>query len=334
MPPFALRELKVFERVPPRGAWTLIRTDLTTLRMFLAVYNLRNLTKAAEREHIAPSAISKRLQDLEFELGTPLFYRHTRGVTPTPAGEVLAGHVYRLFDDVNLMSAELSEYASGVRGQVRIHAHTSAMVEFLPDDIASFVQAFPEVRVALREETSPNVLQSTLDGVADLGIFAGNLPVPPGLQVRPYRQDRLAAVLPANHAMAGRASVTFSEIRDSDHISLESGSSLQVLLARQADSQGFELNTRMEVTTFESALRMVDVGLGVAIVPEGVVRIYAGNLNVRAVPLENDWAVRELMVCVRDEEKLTATARLMLHHLLGEAAPRSCQKTKALLPNR
>lgn len=312
----------------------MIRTDLTTLRMFLAVYNLRNLTKAAEREHIAPSAISKRLQDLELELGASLFYRHTRGVTPTPAGEVLAGHVYRLFDDVNRMSAELSEYASGVRGQVRIHAHTSAMVEYLPDHIASFVQSFPEVRVALREETSPNVLQSTLDGIADIGVFAGNLPVPAGLQVKPYKQDELVAVFPAGHAMADRSSVAFAEIRDSDHISLESGSSLQVLLAQAAGSMGFELNTRMEVTTFESAMRMVDVGLGVAIIPKGVVQIYAGNLNVRAVPLENEWARRDLLICIRDEEKLTATARMMLHHLLGEPAARSCQKTKALLPNR
>ncbi|MFC7398460.1 LysR family transcriptional regulator [Chelatococcus sp. GCM10030263] len=302
--------------------------------MFLAVYSLRNLTKAAEREHIAPSAISKRLQDLELELGVSLFYRHTRGVTPTPAGEVLAGHVYRLFDDVNRMSLELSDYASGVRGQVRIHAHTSAVVEYLPDDIASFVEAYPNVRVALREETSPNVLQSTLDGVADIGVFAGNLAVPTGLQVRSYKQDRLVALFPAGHRMADLDTVTFSDICDNDHISLESGSSLQVLLAQAAESMGFMLNTRIEVTTFEAAMRMVDVGLGVAVIPEGVVRVYAGKLRVRAVPLDDEWARRNLLICVKDEEKLTASARVMLQHLLGDPMPRSCQKTKPLLPNR
>jgi DNA-binding transcriptional LysR family regulator len=212
-----------------------IRTDLTTLRVFLAVYNLKNITKAAEREHIAPSAVSKRIQDLEAELDTQLFYRHPRGVTATPAGEALAGHTQQIFEGVNQMAVELSAFARGTRGQVRIHAHASAVSQYLPAEIASFVRLYPEVRVVLREETSPNVLQSTLDGIADIGIFA-SLPAPAGLQVLSYREDQLVALLPVGHPLAGRERVDFRDIRESDHISLETGSSLQVLLARAAEA--------------------------------------------------------------------------------------------------
>jgi DNA-binding transcriptional LysR family regulator len=214
-----------------------IRTDLTTLRVFLAVYNLKNITKAAEREHIAPSAVSKRIQDLEAELDTQLFYRHPRGVTATPAGEALAGHTQRIFEGVNQMAVELSAFARGTRGQVRIHAHASAVSQYLPAEIATFVHLYPEVRVILREETSPNVLQSTLDGIADIGIFA-SLPAPPGLQVLSYREDQLVALLPVGHPLAGREGVDFREIRESDHISLETGSSLQVLLVAGGGSDG------------------------------------------------------------------------------------------------
>ena len=105
------------------------RPDLTTLRMFLAVYRQGNMTKAAEREHIAPSAISKRIQDLELAIGAPLFYRHARGMTATPAGEALARHTAELFDDVNRMAAELSVFSAGEEGQARIHAHQSAAVD-------------------------------------------------------------------------------------------------------------------------------------------------------------------------------------------------------------
>ncbi len=299
----------------------MIRPNLTTLRMFLSVHTLGNLSKAAEREHIAPSAISKRLQDLETEVGAPLFYRHARGVTPTPAGEVLAVHVRKLFDDVNRMSAELSEFTSGMRGQVRIHAHSSAVVQYLPSEIASFTEVYPAVRVVLREETSPYVLQSTLDGVADISIFANNMDAPPGLQVLSYKRDRLVALFAAANPLAGRTSIAFSDIRDSDHISLETGSSLQLLLAQAAESMGFELNTRIEVKTFEAAMRMVEVGLGVAIMPEGVVAACGGNLAVRAVRLSNVWAERNLVICIRDEDKLTASARLMLHHLRAGSDP-------------
>jgi DNA-binding transcriptional LysR family regulator len=311
-----------------------IRADLTTLRMFLAVYNLGNLTKAAEREHIAPSAISKRLQDLEAELGTPLFYRHARGVTPTPAGEVLASHVHRLFDDVNRMSAELSDFTSGVRGQVRIHAHSSAVVQYLPRQIASFVRSFPAVRVVLREETSPNVIQSTLDGIADIGIFASNLAAPAGLKVLSYKQDRLVALFPGGHALARLDSIDLSGIRDSDHISLGTGSSLQILLARAAESLGFVLKIRIEVTTFEAAMRMVEVGLGVAIMPEGVAAACAGNLDVRAVPLNNEWASRDLVICIKDEQRLTASARLMLRHLRSEQTADTYREANPPVPNR
>jgi hypothetical protein len=90
------------EAVAGRGEGVAIRPNLTTLRMFLSAYMLGNLSKAAEREHIVPSAIGKRLQDLENEVGAPLFCRHARG-------------------------------------QVRIHAHSSSVVQYLPSQIASFV---------------------------------------------------------------------------------------------------------------------------------------------------------------------------------------------------
>jgi DNA-binding transcriptional LysR family regulator len=293
----------------------LIKPNLTTLRMFLSVYTLGNLSKAAEQEHIAPSAISKRLQDLETEVGSPLFYRHARGVTPTPAGEVLATHVRKLFDDMNGMAAELSDFTAGTRGQVRIHAHSSAVVQYLPTQIASFVRMYPAVRVILREEISPYVMQSTLDGIADIGIFAGSLEAPAGLKILSYKRDRLVALFSRDHSFAAREEIALADIRDSDHISLETGSSLQVLLAQESETQGFALNNRIEVKTFEAAMRMVEAGLGVAIVPDGVVRACGGNLAIRAVPLSDDWARRNLAICVKDEVKLTASARLMLNHL-------------------
>jgi DNA-binding transcriptional LysR family regulator len=295
-----------------------IKTDLTTIRIFLSVYNLKSLTKAAEREHIAPSAVSKRIQDVEAEFDTPLFYRHPRGVTPTPAGELLAAHAQRLIEGFNQMAAELSEFAQGTKGQVRINALASAASQYLPTDIASFAVRYPDVQVILREETSPNVLQSTLDGFADIGIFSSNMPAP-GLQVLSYRREQLVALLPQDHPLAGRQSIAFADIRDSAHISLETGSSLQVLLAKAAESSGFTLNNRIEVTTFDAAMRMVDAGLGVAVLPSGIVETFASTLRTRSIPLTDDWAMRDLAICIRDMRKLTASAKLMLNHLRANA---------------
>lgn len=314
----------------------MLRPDFTSLRIFLSVYNAGNIARAAEREHIAPSAVSKRVQDLEADTGIPLFHRHARGVTPTAAGEALARHAHRLFEDVNSMSAELSAFSEGVRGDVRVHAHSSAVVQYLPQEIASFSRQYPQVRVVLREETSPNVITSIQDGVADIGIFASNMGCPPGLTLIPYRRDRLAVVLPCGHPLADLPEIGFSAIRDGDYISPETGSSLQILLDAAAKSMGFELKVRIEVKTFEAAIRMAEVGLGIAVVPAGIAANHTGGLKVVGVPLSDAWAHRNLVACIKNEARLTASARLMLRHLKAsalESAAGTHPATMAAVPN-
>lgn len=298
----------------------MIRPDLTTLRIFLAVYNLGNISKAAEREHLAPSAISRRIQALEAEIGAQLFYRDVRGVRATPAGEKLAHHAITIFDNINEMAADLSAFAGGSIGQVRIHAHTSAVIQFLPDQLSTFKTLYPDVRIILREETSSEVIQSVIDGLADIGIVPAHMPIPDTFDVLSYRHDRLVALVPIDHPLASKSMIDFNEIGDSSYVGLEAGSSLQILLTEGAKSSGFTLNTRIEVKTFESAKRMVKAGLGIAVMPEDVVDDHKMNGRARRVFLSNGWANREHVIIVRDQRRLTASADLMLRHLRAEQA--------------
>lgn len=307
----------------------MIRFDLTTLRIFVSVYNLKSLTKAAEQEHIASSAVSKRINDLETELGTPLFYRHPRGVSATPAGDALARHARVLFERVNDMAAELSTYAGGERGQVRIHAHSSAMHRFLPAEIASFSTRYPEVRIVVREETTPNVIQSMQDGVADIGVVAGHMTFPAGLTALGWREDRLVVLLPAGDPLLNEDAIPFAALADRALISLETGSSLQVLLTEAAQSLGMHLNNRLEVTTFGSAVAMAAAGLGVAVVPSWIAD--GADPRLAAVPLADPWARRRISVLVCTGARPNAAVQLMLDHLFaGKPYP---METSAV-PNR
>ncbi len=299
----------------------MIRPDFTTLRIFMVVHATGNIARAAEREHIAPSAVSKRLQDLEADAGTPLFHRHARGVVPTAAGDALARHAHRLLELVEGMAAELSGYSGGVRGDVRIHAHSSAVAQHLPHEIAGFARLYPEVRVILREAISPDIIAALGDGTTDIGIFADNMGALPGLTLLPYRRDRLAVLLPADHRMAQAAEVSFHALRDHDFISPESGSSLRVLLEMAARDMGCALRFRLEIRTFEAAAAMAEAGLGIAVMPAGVAARYAGSGRLVAVQLSDSWAHRNLVACVRDEGRLGASARLMLRHLRATTDP-------------
>jgi hypothetical protein len=110
---------------------------LTSLQLFVAVCELGSIGKAAEREFIAASAVSKRLSTWRPRWTRPLLHRHTRGVNLTPAGESLLHHARSVLFSLDKMQGELSEYADGVRGHVRMHANISAIVQFLPEDLGS-----------------------------------------------------------------------------------------------------------------------------------------------------------------------------------------------------
>ncbi|WP_164756598.1 LysR family transcriptional regulator, partial [Mesorhizobium sp. M7A.F.Ca.CA.001.13.1.1] len=284
-------------------------------RIFLAVYNLGNISKAAARENIASSAISKRLHSLESELGAPLFYRHSRGVEATPAGEMLAKHAATLFSQINRMTSEMSTFASGVAGQVRIHAHTSAIVQYMPSQIASFTKAYPSVKIILVEDSSLGVLQATIEGLTDIGILAGNMAFPDALDVFDYRHDKLVVLVPAGHPLSTSGGVRFADTLGFDHVGLAVTSSLGTLLAGAADALSMTLKTCIEVKTFESAVRMVEAGLGITILPDGVLADKVGNDRVCAIPLLDEWSTRPHVICVRNDRQLTTAALFMLDHL-------------------
>jgi molybdenum-dependent DNA-binding transcriptional regulator ModE len=123
------------------------RLDLTSLQLFVAVCELGSIGKAAQREFIAPSALSKRLSDLEATLGSPLVHRHSRGVHLTPAGQSLLHHARSVLFSLERMHTELGEYADGARGQVRVHASISATVQFLPEDLGAFICKHPDIKI-------------------------------------------------------------------------------------------------------------------------------------------------------------------------------------------
>ena len=312
----------------------MIRPDFTSLRIFLAVHATGNIARAAEREHIAPSAVSKRLQDLEADAGVRLLHRHARGVTPTAAGDALARHAQRLFAAVDGMAAELSGFSGGARGDVRIHAHSSAVVQYLPWEIASFARLYPEVRVVLREAISPNIITSIAEGGADIGIFADNMGPLPGLTLLPYRKDRLAVLLPHDHPVAGHKEIGFSILRDQDFISPESGSSLRILLEAAARDMGCALRFRIEIKTFEAAVCMASAGLGIAVMPAGVASKLAAGTGLVAIPLSDSWAHRSLVLCVRGKGRLGASAQLMLQHLRAPDAAAPPRLATAAVPNQ
>jgi DNA-binding transcriptional LysR family regulator len=292
------------------------RLDLTTLQLFVAVCERGSIGKAAEQEFMAPSAVSKRLSDLEATVGTTLLTRHARGATPTPAGQSLLHHARSVLFSLDKMQGELSEYADGVRGHVRVHANISATVQFLPEDLGSFIREHDAIKIDLEEHLSTEVLRAVQEGAADLGIcHAGNDERAHDLQTRPYRQDRLALVVPAQHPLADADTIDFADSLDWDHVGLHANSSIYRAMHAAATATERNIRLRIRVTGLDAMCRMIHNGLGIGLMPRRAFDLMRGVGDLKAIGLTDPWALRRIDLVARDFSSLPVSARLLVDHL-------------------
>ena len=305
------------------------RIDLTSLQLFVAVCELGSIARAAQREFIAASAVSKRLSELEAAVETPLLQRHSRGVRLTPAGESLLHHARTVLFGLERMQGELAEYTEGVRGHVRVHANISAIVQFLPEDLGAFAQQHSQIKIDLQEHLSPDVLQAVQEGTTDLGICNLGPQGSGTLQSRPYRSDRLVLVMPAGHALSARDAINFEEALDWDIVGLHAGSSISLAMRVAAAQAGRTLRQRIQVTGLDAMCRMIDNGLGVGLIPHRAFELMQGVGRLRSVPLTDAWAQRTLSLVARDFDALPVTSRLLVEHLGKGWEPASSNASNA-----
>ncbi|MBD3895056.1 LysR family transcriptional regulator [Halomonas sp. ML-15] len=295
------------------------RFDLVTMKLFVSIADEGRLTAAAEREHLALAAVSKRVRDLESLVGTTLLYRRSRGVELTPAGHAFLHHARRILENIERLQAELSEYGEGIKGHVRIHSNTSAIIAFLPQDLSAFSRRYPEVKIDLQERVSAEVIAAVRDGLTDIGIFAGHVAAPE-LQVMPYRSDRLVLMTPRDHPLAARETLDFQEATAYDFIGLQQDTSLQSLLHEQASRGGRSLRMRIQVRSFDAICRMIHHGMGVGVLPQRTIYRDLRDLELCSIPLADPWARRELVIGMRRYDTLPVIARHLVDHLVGEEA--------------
>jgi DNA-binding transcriptional LysR family regulator len=288
--------------------------DLQSLRIFLLVAQAGSLTKAADKTHMTLSALSKRVAELERTVDCALFMRLPRGLELTPAGQELVHHARGVLDSVNRMAGQMSDYAIGVRGHVRMWANTSSIIQFLPVDLATFLREQPLVRISLEEKLSEHIIAALVAGDADLGIFADNVPSQ-GVEKVLYRRDRLVVLVPPNHPLASMPEISFSETLGYDFVGLTAGSSLLQRLTDAAVALEKPMRLLIQVSSFDAICRMIETGLGIGVLPEGAVRAENLGAGLRAVRLTDPWASRTLWLGVKSGAALLPEASKLLAHL-------------------
>jgi len=291
-----------------------MRPDITSLALFIRVAELKSITKAANASHIALAAASRRIAQLEDQLGVHLLFRSARGVELTPAGTALLQHARDMMARLDSMRVELSDYAKGGKGLVRVQANASALAQYLPADLATFFTAHPLIKLSLEEERSSAIVEALHAGATDVGIVMEGAESS-GLQMFDYRTDVLCAVVPKKHPLRGRK-VAFAELLDQDFVGLENNTVISQLMLAEAHAREVPLKLRVEVKSFDVVARMIQAGLGIGVLPEAAATAFAGPMSLRLLALTDAWAQRKMFVAVRQYASLAAPARLLVDHLV------------------
>ncbi|HDR9154994.1 TPA: LysR family transcriptional regulator [Burkholderia vietnamiensis] len=271
--------------------------DLTDLKVFVAVAEEGNVSRGAERCHLAPSSASLRVKNLEDSVGVTLLSRHPRGVALTAAGQVLLEHARRCLAQLDQMRSDLLPFAEGLTGHVTVFANNNAISSHLPDDLARFFAAFPSVRITLEERLSHDIVGAVVAGRADVGVVALESEHS-ALRFVPYKKDQLVLLAPVTHALARQSEVSFAACLGQPFISLQSGAALHTFLVNHAAALDGRLDIRVQVSGYRAIARLVSSGAGIGIVPRTAIES-SDEGKVAVIPLIEPWSQRNLHVCVQ-----------------------------------
>ncbi|MYV97807.1 LysR family transcriptional regulator [Streptomyces sp. SID3343] len=293
------------------------QVDLFTLRLFLSAIEEQQIGRAAIRENIAASTATKRIQILEDIAGIQLLERGPKGVVPTPAGAVLARYVRRIFDGLEDLHAEIASFTEGVRGELTIASARTILVPFLARELGEYSREYPLVHLAVHDVENAEIVRQVAHGQADIGVFAAAYELDlEGVDVTPYRRDRLVAVVRRDHWLSERSGVTFEDLLPENLIAVGSMLGAFRAAARRLDR---EFEPEYTVRSASVAISLVQAGLGVTVQPECLVTRETLS-GVAMVELAEPWAVRKIHIATARGRTVSPAARAFVNRLLDHPA--------------
>lgn len=241
--------------------------EFRQLRTFREIAETRSFTKAAHRVHLTQAAVSAQIKALESEAGTPLFSRINKKVFLTEAGEMLLKRAERMLREHEEALYDLSELGQLGRGRLRIGtASTMASNYPLPAILSELKRDHPLLQLTVLRGTSKEIVAKILANDLDLGLVS--LPVEAAdIRTEVLRRDRLIAIVPPDHRLAGQRTVSASQLAAEPLIMGEEGGNTRRLLDLFFEKAGLKPQVIMELGSMTAIKRMVECGLGVSIVP-------------------------------------------------------------------
>ena len=296
-----------------------MKFDTTTVRLILAIAEEGSISRAADRLGLAVAAASRRVTDLEEQLGAKLFKRVPHGVEITESGAKLLQYVRQIDNLVDRLQGDAQALNQGLEGRIIIGAPKAVVIQFLAREIAGIQRKYPGISLKIVEENSKIVQQLLRDKVIDVGIYekkSGFL----DLAKFAYKEDRLVLVYNRRHFQFSGGPVGIDDILDLPIVSLGKGSAVLSAVQRAYRSRGRLFPNNLSVSGFDTMLAMVRHGLGVGLMPPDVLRSFHPEESLASAELDGEWHQRSYVLSCVEGHAQEQTLRNVVAELVDKPA--------------
>ncbi len=238
------------------------------LQVFYTVAKLLSFTKAAETLHMTQPAVTFQVRQLEEHFNTRLFDRTHNRVTLTEAGRKSYEYAEEIFELYTEMENSIKELTGDVSGALILGASTTIAEYMLPSLLSGFTKKYPDIQIRLKVSNTEGIVSMIENSMIDLGIVEGPV-TNKNLSVEVCRRDNLAVIVPPEHDLANRKSISMEELMHYPFICREEGSGTRDVIMEYMAKMGLDknsLNICLELGSPESIKGAVEAGMGVAIV--------------------------------------------------------------------
>jgi molybdate transport repressor ModE-like protein len=295
--------------------------DVRRLRVLRALADHGTVAAAAQALHLTPSAVSQQLAALEREVGQPVVERRGRGLILTGAGDVLLEHAHALFAQLERAEADVAAHGRGELGTVVIGAFPTALASIAAPAVQALAESHPRLRAELLDVESPHCFAALAEERIDLAISMESASAPPPGDPRfaryPLLDDPLDAVLPADHALAGRSAIALDALASETWLGPSPGTSCHEVTLAGCAAAGFTPHLVHRTNDFATLMTFVGAGLGVALVP----RLAQGQIprGVAVVALRGEPPARRVFAATRRGSERRPIVAAMLGALAAAA---------------
>jgi LysR family transcriptional regulator, transcription activator of glutamate synthase operon len=283
--------------------------ELRQIEYFIEVALREHVTEASHALHVAQSAISRQIVNLESELGVPLFIREGRNVKLTPIGRIFLEHMQHAMKVIETARREVEEYIDPDRGTIRIGFPSSLATYMLPNVISAFRKSHPQVKFQLKQASYHQLVDSVVKGEMDMALIG---PVPKNnknIKTDILFVDKIVALLPSNHPLADKPLLNLSQLKDDSFVLFPDGFILRDIVVNACGLQGFQPKVSFEGEDIDAIKGLVSAGLGVTLIPEITLVDNVPRSTVK-LHLMDQQVTRTVGIITPNERQLLPTVKI------------------------